>query len=71
MVGFVGATDAKRTWVEYKVDSWVEGFIHLAVFAHISPHTVYYGLTISLQHECQFLQHIILGIGSLFALLEE
>ena len=68
---FVGATKAKQTWLEDKVDSWVEGVIHLAGFACIFPQAAYAGLKMALQKEWKFLQSITPGIGPLFAPLEE
>ena len=68
---FVGTTEAKKTWVEDKVDSWVAGVIQLEIFAHLLPDTAYAFLTTSLQQECQFLQRVTPGISPLFVSLEK
>ena len=55
MEGILGATEAKQTWVEDKVDSWVAGVRRLEGFARLFYHTAYTGLEMSLQQEWKFL----------------
>ena len=69
--GFVGTTEAKRTWVDIKVDSWVAGVSRLAGSARIFPQTAYAGLSMSLQQEWKFLQHVTPGIRPPFVALED
>eukprot|EP00956_Cyclotella_meneghiniana_P030419 scaffold76449_cov22-Cyclotella_meneghiniana.AAC.1 len=68
--GFVGREKEKIEWVQRKVEMWEKSVRTLAGIAKRFPQTAYAGLTMSLQHEWQYVARTVPGIGHLFAPIE-
>ena len=52
------------------MENWAAGVKHLTRYASELTRTYYDDLKMSLQQECQFVQHVIPSVGTLFAPLE-
>jgi hypothetical protein len=69
--GYVGSSHEQELWVQEKVSLWTSAVTDLAFTALSHPQTAFAGLQKSLQHEWQFVQRVIDGIGDSFSPLEE
>ena len=68
--GFIGSAETKEMWVGEKISVWKAAVKALLTIALKWPQTAYAGFTFVLQNEWQCVQHVVAGIGSLFAPLE-
>ena len=68
---FIGADGERGSWLEPKIQRWVEGVKAMGRVAGRYPQAAYAGMTKSLQCEWQYLQRVLPGVSDAFKPVEE
>ena len=68
---FIGSTESQQSWLQPKIDKWVENVKLLSKAARRFPQTAYAGLAKSLQMEWTYLQRVVPDVSAFFEPIEE
>ena len=68
---FLGPREELEDWVRPKVEAWSHRVCTLAKISKRYPQSIYAGLGMSLQIECQYLQRTVPGVGTIMGPIED